>query len=160
MFFSNYYWMFSISVQIQKMYYSYKKSVLYHLYRIGFILSSLDSNHTFEGRLSFERVLYFHALNFRWVWATSIFPQNNEPRAKYIQLQKKLYTLFSGEYSECRGSRTLVRVLAFLNFEYSPENKVYSFFWSWVYGKGRRGLLSRLYSINHATLSNTFIQPS
>ncbi len=50
-----------------------KKGVLYHLYRIEFILYNLDNNHTIEGWLSFERVLYFHALNFRWVWATSIF---------------------------------------------------------------------------------------
>ncbi len=30
-------------------------------------------------------------------------------------------------------TKTLVGVLTPLHFEYSPKNKVYSFFWSWVY---------------------------
>ncbi len=61
---------------------------------------------------------------------------------KYTQPQKKLYTLFPGEYSICRGSRTQMGLLRYpalgfrpLHIEYSSGNKVYSFFWSWVYLK-------------------------
>ncbi len=56
--------MFSISYNTNtKMYYSYKK-VNFIIY-MEFILYSLDSNQAFEGQLTFEGVLYFHAMNFR-----------------------------------------------------------------------------------------------
>ncbi len=71
---------------------------------------------------------------FQWVLTLYLLIWTDHlPHGRYTQLQKKVYTLrFSGWVLKTYISKwDLVQLR--LHFEYSMENKVYTFFWSRVY---------------------------
>ena len=101
----------------------------------------------------FKEIKRWKEHNYKLFYWTSIwfFAHKNHTKILYTQLQKKIYTLFFDWYSKCKARETPNQGLGEsqswssnghfqnpclgsypLHFEYSPKNKAYTFFWSWV----------------------------